>query len=177
MSRWILRYRIPDTPFPLGEVSMVPAGDSMFATTFVREPVPYVIVLGDASSVPDEEATRTLEVVRRTVAAAASVAPTPSIPKLAVAGHGDGVPLAFRTRLADGKPWHGGAAASGLLSLAVALTGSNTIPSLIAGPLTSHTVVGTPAGNRLLVRRPDGDGFDAVEIVIDVRPLAPIGAA
>lgn len=157
MTTWRSRYRVPDDSFPLGERVAVMVGTHEYTATYVRRPVPYVIVSGTTVLEPTQEYEAELEQVRRSMCNLGHVGRSAAIPKLAIVSPTEGIGAAFfRGRLADGKPWHPRIASTGLLALGIALSRSGTTASLIGGQLVREVVVDTPAGLRIIGRDDDG---------------------
>ena len=161
MGTWRGRYFIPDDALPLGVRVDVVVGTKNYSATFVKRPVPYVIVAWPTTVEPTPEDEAALERVRCTICGLGNIGQSPSIPKLAVVSPTDGVgAVFFRGRLANGEPWHPRVASTGLLALGVALSRAGTTASLIGGQLVTEVIVETPAGLRLLGR--DDVGRDTV---------------
>lgn len=176
MATWIGRYRVPEFPFPDGEMKTVCVGGNNYDVTYVTRPVPYVIVASGTSVEPGGAYEAELELVRRKFCAEVGCERSASIPKLSLVGPsvGEGA-LSFRSRLADGGQWHPRAAGTGLLSLGVALTAAGSTPSRIGGALVDVKVIDTPAGARQIGLVRDSEGWPFITLPITVLPLDPIG--
>jgi hypothetical protein len=165
---FIVSYTVPAQPFPLGDRLEGIAGATELSLTFLLEPIPYVIAASPRDrSCPDAALTQMLEQARRRVSARAGLVRSAAVPKLGVVtkGWGEGS-IGFRTRIADGKPWHPRMAASGLLALGVALTSERSVASEIDGPLTDFKLISTDAGPRLIERIVSASGQNVVRICI-----------
>lgn len=171
MGTWKGHYHVPGDAFPLGEGVEVVVGPNHYLATYVKCPVPYVIISWPTMSEPTPEHEVDLEQVRSMICDLGGIPQSPSIPKLAVVSPTGGLAkVFFRGRLAEGKPWHPRIASTGLLVLGVALSRAGTTASLIGGQLVTEVIVDTPAGLRLLGRHGVG-AQTVITLPVTVLPL------